>query len=599
MVKTLLTVEIRDEQDVVLTRQRTRQITELLGFEFQDQIRTATAVSEIARNAFLYAKGGKAEFQVEGTSAPVLLISIRDKGPGIANLTEILDGKYSSKTGIGLGLIGSKRLMDKFYIKSVAEQGTTVVMGKNLPKRAPSLTPERLMEIIDELVGKSPQHPWQEIQQQNQEILRTLAELEKRNEQLSQLNREMEETNRGVVVLYTELDEKAHSLQRANELKSRFLSNISHEFRTPLNSIISLSRMLSDRLDGDLTAEQEKQVNFIRKSAETLSELVNDLLDLAKVEAGKLTVYPKEFEVNELFGALRGMLRPLLAPTNSVSLVFEEPVDIPPLYTDDGKVGQIMRNFISNALKYTEQGEVRVSAVRDGKDVIFSVADTGIGIAPEDRERIFEEFVQVDSYIQNRVKGTGLGLPLSRKLAELLGGSISLSSNPGVGSTFFARIPMVYRVVSGSTLSDSSPRASMLAVAGNPGLQRAGGEQPKVLIIDDEEVSRYLLKELLSGNLLTIMEATSGREGIRKAQQEKPAVIFLDLVMPEMNGLEVLAQLKSHPATSSIPVIINSSKVLEEEERKYLAERAAAIISKESPSREAVIAQLREVLIIR
>lgn len=444
MSTTILTVKVCFEQDVVMTRQRARQIAQALGFDSQDQTRIATAVSEIARNAFQYAKGGKVEFRVKGLEPQIFLICIRDRGPGITNLKTILDGQYKSETGMGLGIVGAKRLMDQFHIESTPGDGTEVLMGKILPKRAPILQAKRLAQIADELVMRSPQEPFEEIQQQNQELLRTLEELQKRQVELAQLNRELEDTNRGVVALYAELDEKADSLQRANELKTRFLSNISHEFRTPLNSIVSLSRFLLDRMDGELTPEQEKQVMFIRKSAEGLSELVNDLLDLAKVEAGKIVVHPSEFEVSDLFGTLRGMLRPLLADNSSISLVFEEPVGIPMLRTDEGKVAQILRNFISNALKYTERGEVRVAAAMGSTNtVVFSVADTGIGIALEDQQRIFEEFIQLYNPMQKRVKGTGLGLPLSRKLAELLGGSVSVKSGH-VGSTFFAVIPLVY-----------------------------------------------------------------------------------------------------------------------------------------------------------
>lgn len=452
MSTTILTLEIRFEQDVVMTRQRTRQLAELLGFESQDQTRLATAVSEIARNAFQYAGGGKVEFRIEGTSPQNFMIGIRDQGPGIRNLKTILDGQYKSATGMGLGIIGTKRLMDRFEIESTLGRGTTVLMGKTLPKRAPIVTANRLAEIADELAmrspsvsgGLSPQNPYEEIQQQNQELLRALAELRKREEELTQVNRELEDTNRGVVALYAELDEKADSLKRASELKTRFLSNMSHEFRTPLNSILSLSRMLLDRIDGELTPDQEKQVTFIRKAAEGLSDLVNDLLDLAKVEAGKVVLHPTKFEVSELFATLRGMLRPMLAHNSSISLIFEEPRNIPTLYSDEGKVAQILRNFISNALKYTPEGEVRIAARVTGNTITFSVADTGIGISPEDRERIFEDFVQLESPIQRKVKGTGLGLPLSRRLAQLLGGSISLTSTVGVGSTFSASIPLVY-----------------------------------------------------------------------------------------------------------------------------------------------------------
>jgi signal transduction histidine kinase len=242
---------------------------------------------------------------------------------------------------------------------------------------------------------------------------------------LARINRELEDTNRGVVALYAELDEKASHLRRADEMKSRFLSNMSHEFRTPLNSILALSGLLLDRADGELTSEQDKQVGFIRKGAETLMELVNDLLDLAKIEAGKVEVQPVDFEVAKLFSALRGMLRPLLV-TQSVGLAFEDPGEIPCLYNDEGKLSQILRNFISNALKFTEQGVISVAATFNKADqtVTFSVADTGMGITAEDQSKIFEEFVQLDNPAQRKIKGTGLGLPLCRKLATLLNGKI-------------------------------------------------------------------------------------------------------------------------------------------------------------------------------
>ena len=214
---------------------------------------------------------------------------------------------------------------------------------------------------MDTLTQQRPHDPLTEIQQQNQELLHTLEALRTQQDDLLRLNRELEDTNRGVVALYAELDEQAAHLRRADELKSRFLSNMSHEFRTPVNSILSLTRLLLDHTDGALTDEQTKQVSYIRIAAEALSELINDLLDLAKIEAGKLTVRPAPFAVSDLFSALRGMLRPLLV-TDSVVLVFDEPDDLPLITSDEGKVSQILRNFLSNALKFTEQGAIQVSA---------------------------------------------------------------------------------------------------------------------------------------------------------------------------------------------------------------------------------------------
>jgi signal transduction histidine kinase/CheY-like chemotaxis protein len=711
MTKSLLNLEVRLEHDVVLARQRARHVAALLGFDAQDQTRLATAVSEVARNAFQYAGGGKVEFLLDEDTPPSLLVRVRDRGPGIKDLQAILDGRYQSPTGMGMGIRGVRRLMDGFHIESAPSAGTTVVLGKALPRRAPAVTGTLLAHVAEELARRPAQDPFAEVQRQNQELLGVLeqlqerqAQLEKQQEQLSQLNRELEDTNRGVVALYSELDEKADYLRRASEMKSRFLSNMSHEFRTPLNSIHGLTRLLLDRCDGELTPEQEKQVTFIRKAAENLMELVNDLLDLAKVEAGKVTVRPTEFRVSALFGALRGMLRPLLAHNASVALVFEDPADDAPLETDEGKVSQVLRNFISNALKFTERGEVRVSAAAGPDDTVaFAVADTGIGIAPDDQERIFQEFTQLDSDRQKGVKGTGLGLPLSRKLAELLGGRISVKSTPGAGSTFALIVPRVYRgPTEVSFVPDVSARLDptrlpVLVVEDNRetlfiyekylkgtgfqvipartlrGARRALQEfrpvavvldvllegentwellaelkgarvtrdlpvlvvtmvdnqhkalalgadahcvkpvdrgwlldklnaaakpaaRDRVLLIDDDEVSRYLLKGLLGDTRFAVVEAAGGAEGLRLAREEQPRVVFLDLDLPDLSGYEVLRRLRDDDALRDVPVLIHTARVLEEADRGQLVALGASFFPKEDASRDTVQARLREAL---
>jgi signal transduction histidine kinase len=269
------------------------------------------------------------------------------------------------------------------------------------------------------------------------EVLRLQQELEG-------LQVELAETNKGVVALYAELDQNALQLREAADLKSRFLSYMSHEFRTPLASITSVSDILLGRLDGPLTGEQERQLKFVQGSVRELTEMVDDLLDLAKVEAGRISISPEWFEMVDLFSALRGMFRPIVG-AGSVSLVFEEPAQLPPIYTDDKKLAQILRNFISNALKFTSEGEVRVSArMFDGDMIEFAVTDTGIGIAKEHLPALFSDFVQIDTRIQKRLRGTGLGLSLARKFAELLGGSVAAQSEMGKGSRFSVRIPTRY-----------------------------------------------------------------------------------------------------------------------------------------------------------
>jgi signal transduction histidine kinase len=206
-----------------------------------------------------------------------------------------------------------------------------------------------------------------------------------------------------------------------------------------------MTRILLSRMDGDLTTEQQLQVTLIQRAATTLTDLVADLLDLARIEAGKTEVRLASFTVSDLFGALRGMFRPLLA-SDEVALVFEMPDHEVTLMTDEGKLSQIFRNLISNAIKFTERGEIRVEAATGPDDtLVFSVSDSGIGIAPEDQGRIFEEFTQVDNPLQKHVRGTGLGLPLSRKLAGLLGGRLELESALGAGSRFVLRMPRIHR----------------------------------------------------------------------------------------------------------------------------------------------------------
>ncbi|MDR6215608.1 ATP-binding protein [Paracidovorax wautersii] len=268
------------------------------------------------------------------------------------------------------------------------------------------------------------------------------ARLASTQAEVDALREELEETNRGVVALYAELDEQADQLRKATELKSRFLSYMSHEFRTPIGAIRSNTRLLLDHVDGPLTEEQTRQVRFIQDTAAEFAEMVDDLLDLAKIEAGRLDISPAWFEMMDLFSALRGMFRPVLH-NGALSLVFEEPGNLPRLFTDDRKLSHILRNFISNALKFTPQGEVRISArLVEGDRVRFSVSDTGIGIAPEFLGALFNDFSQVDSPVQKRLRGTGLGLALSRRLAQLLGGDVDVESTPGVGSTFSVVVPV-------------------------------------------------------------------------------------------------------------------------------------------------------------
>jgi signal transduction histidine kinase/CheY-like chemotaxis protein len=538
--------------------------------------------------------------------------------------------------------------------------------------------------------------------QRNAERDRT--ELAEQHTALTRAYEAIADSNEGVKNLHAELDERNASLRLANDVKGRVVANVSHEFRTPINSILGITRLLLDRLDGDLTDEQEKQLRFVYTSASTLGELVNDLLDLSRLEAGKHTLRTSKFSLDELLGGLRGMMKPLVE-NPAVRFVVEAPAAASELDTDQGKLSQILRNLVANALKFTERGEVRVDAelLRDGR-VAFRVSDTGIGIAPENQARVFEEFSQIDSHVQRRVRGTGLGLSLSRRLAELLGGTLTVKSELGKGSVFTLTVPTVheeveelhaieersarvapgqppvlvieddrqtlflyerylrssgFRVLPARTvddarrvLADTKPAAIVLDVllegestwrfleelkasartrdvpvmvvtvmdraqkaralgADEFLLKPIDGERlirriseftrrdarAKVLVIDDDEASRYLLRKLLAGTTFDLVETADGAEGVKLARSERPNVILLDFVLGEQTAFDVLDDLKADPVTRNIPVIIQTAKELEEAERDRLRLGTAAILKKQSLSRELAITRIREALV--
>ncbi len=552
----LLSIELTAEPDVVLARQRARLLAELLDFDLQDQTRIATAVSEIARNAFQYAGGGRVSFSVEREDhADAFVVRVADRGPGIGNVDEIFEGRYRSRTGMGVGLAGARKLMDELRIDTGPERGTVIGLVKRRPRTLPPLASNFAVGVGDRLAARAVESPFEEVRQQNQELMHALAVLREREEELLRVNRELAETNTGIRALYAELEDKAEALRAATETKARFHSQMSHEVRTPINAILGLSEVL---LDGSVVAPlsaQEKPLGFIRKAAQDLSVLVDDLLDLAKLEAGKMKVRRAPFAVGDLFAALRGMLRPLHR-SEAVRLVFDDVSALPALDSDEGKVAQILRNFVVNALKFTAVGEVRVSARWDAERVTFDVRDTGCGIAAADLPHLFEDFSQVGDA---RAKGTGLGLVVCRNLATLLGGDVDVESTAGEGSVFRLRVP--HRAE--ATLASMGP------------------EDRSVLIIDDDPAARCVLRAVVGDR--PVVEATSGEAGLDAARTRRPSIVLLDLGLPGLDGFGVLEGLAADPATARIPVIVHSSRRLDVRERALLDARTVAIVDKADP----------------
>jgi signal transduction histidine kinase len=421
----LLTSEIRTESDVVLVRQRARQIAVLLEFDAQEQTRISTAVSEIARNAFLYASGGRAEFCIEGSAPAHFIIRISDHGQGIADLPAILAGTYRSETGMGLGLAGAKKLMDTFRADSVPGRGATVELGKALPAQAPRVDQKLLSRVGDELARLSPTSPMEEIREQNIELLRAFDEL--RSQKL-ELDRS-----------YGSERAARAEAEAAVAARDELLAIVSHDLRNPLSAILTgaavLNRTTSDGAQGELV---HKSARAIIRSAERMNRIIADLLDLAQIEAGQLAVEQKPEDVAAIVREGIEMLHPLavkleLKLDGSVSAGLR-------VHCDRGRVLQIVSNLVGNALKFTPKGgAIVIDAQALGSEAHFYVRDSGRGISEEDLSRIFDRFWHSS---KNNRQGIGLGLSIVKGLVEAQNGRVWVESALGVGTTFFFTLPL-------------------------------------------------------------------------------------------------------------------------------------------------------------
>jgi signal transduction histidine kinase len=406
-----------------------------------------------------------------------------------------------------------------------------------------------------------------ELSRRNDELSRRVAELEEANRtalaRYGQLSQELEETNRGVVALYAELDERSAQLREASEAKSRFLANVSHELRAPVTAIMGLARLLTDPGSDPLTTEQRQQVDLLSDSARDLLALVNELLDLAKAESGRLEPRWSEVALPAFFGQLRGTLRALITRPD-VTLLVDEPAEVPVLVTDEWMLAQVLRNLLTNALKFTEHGEVRLSAVPGDEPgtVRLEVADTGIGIAPEDQERVFEEFYQVPGAQQAKMRGTGLGLPYARRLTTVLGGVLTLRSRPGRGSVFSVTLPSnPSPAPAGEATGPAFTGAGVAldggaAAADGAGVAADGPLLRRVLVVDDDEAFRVLARRALHGMADEVEEADDGLRALTLITRQRPDLVVLDLRMPEVDGLTVLEVLAADEALSDIPVVV-------------------------------------------
>ncbi|HVG24836.1 MAG TPA: ATP-binding protein [Thermoanaerobaculia bacterium] len=406
----IVTAIVKQPKDWIGARQRAQIIADCLGFSSQDQTRIATAVSEIARNALEYAGGGRVEFVADTTGPQSLLIRVSDEGPGIRDLELILSGQYRSEHGLGIGITGSRTLMDDFVVDTRLGIGTSVELRKYLPKSAPQVTPQ-VLATVSEALSRRPSDPLEEAHHFNQELLRTLDEL-------NRVNRE---------------------LKAANEAKDLFLATVSHEMRTPMTAILGWLQMLeSPSLDA---AARSEGISAIRSAARVQARLVDDVLDAARVHTGKMHLDVSDLDVREVIDSMWSAVQPAIA---AKSLVLDKSFSDDPLLVrgDLTRLQQIIWNLVTNAIKFTpEKGTITLCASSDGESVSIKVTDTGEGISAELLPHVFDRFQQgADA---RKHGGLGLGLAIVHHLVELHGGSITAASaGAGQGACFTVLFPV-------------------------------------------------------------------------------------------------------------------------------------------------------------
>ena len=449
------------------------------------------------------------------------------------------------------------------------------------------------------------------VQKLTEELSRSNAELQAMNEEFQAMNEELE-------IQQEELSEANIRLAEVSKTKSDFLANMSHELRTPLNSVIGFSEILQDQLFGELNEKQKEYVDDIYSSGKHLLSLINDILDLSKVESGKMELEASAFALRDALDSSVTMLKEkALKHSISLSLDIETDADIE-IEADERKFKQIMFNLLSNAVKFTQDGgSVRVTARRtrdEGREtkdegrgtrdevvhrlseqserssivsradsIEIAVEDTGIGIRPEDIPKLFKEFTQLESAYTKQHEGTGLGLALTKRLVELHGGTIWVESEFGKGSRFSFTIPV--RQLEKKEIAPPRERKAGIAVTG----------KRHAIVIDDDPMTLEIVEAALTAEGYTLTRATSGKDGIDAARKEQPDLIVLDLMMPGMSGFEVIDVLKADEKTASAPVVVLTAMDLSAEDKKRLMGRVEYIAEKGRLTKEGFVEQIKKI----
>ncbi|TVZ00718.1 HAMP domain-containing protein [Trebonia kvetii] len=448
-------------------------------------------------------------------------------------------------------------------------------IGVNVNTMIANARTDALLEESQRLTG--------ELQSRQMELQSSNAELADKAALLAAQNRDIETKNKEIEQARQEIEERAKQLDQASRYKSQFLANMSHELRTPLNSLLVLARLLAQNPHGNLTGKQVEYATVIHSSGSDLLRLINDILDLTKVEAGKMDINPERFALTGLIEDLRGVFGPLTEEKRlgfTITTASGVPGD---LVTDKQRLRQILYNLLSNAVKFTERGRVELrietaagQAPGTGSWIVFSVTDTGIGISEENLTSIFSAFQQADGTTSRRYGGTGLGLAICREVAARLGGEVTVHSELGTGSTFTLHLPLSQhggshaRVISGDGSVRPVPAAmSHEALRGH-----------KVLVVDDDPRNAFVLTDVLEMHGMTVVQATDGRRAIAELAAGDIDLVLMDVMMPRMDGYETTRAIRRMPQYASLPVITVTARAMQGDREKSIDAGATDYITK-------------------
>lgn len=507
----ILQVRIANDQDIILVRQRTKQIGTLCSLATQDLTRLVTAVSEIARNALQYAGGGKISYSIkEEAGLQILTAAVSDRGTGIPNIEEILSGHYQSNTGMGRGIIGSRALVDKLTIETSPNTGTEIKLEKFLSANK-WVTPSMVATWASTLKTPSSLSAIEELEQQNKQLAQTLQELQESekqlNRQLSQvqaLNKQLDESRTVLAQKQNQLQEKTVELERANQLKGEFLANMSHEIRTPMNAILGLANRLNKSA---ADARQQQLTKLLSDAGNALLNVINDVLDISKIEAGKLDLVKAEFDLMELVTNTVALLSTQAQDKNlSLSVSYSNLLQTGTT-GDAFRIRQILTNLVGNAIKFSDHGEVLIKVATEHNNnkqgfVRISVLDSGAGIPEDQQKHLFQPFFQLDGSSSRRHGGTGLGLSICKRLIEMMGGDFGVDSVQGYGSIFWFSLPLL----SMSLSPDAVPAT-------------------KVLLVEAASDARRYFTKLLEALACDVSEAADGIKALELAEPVNIAVI--------------------------------------------------------------------------